>query len=100
MELNIQVSNEVVDGGGWYTFKTMEYKVKPTRILRYPCGSRGAAAKRYYYQCDFIGFGDMLNCHRQSAVGETLREAINRKKNPKFDPKKLNWVGNVAVIEE
>lgn len=99
MELNVRVYNEVVEGGGWYSFKCGSYTVKPRRIIRYPCGRYGAAAKRYYYHCEFIGFGDMLNCHRASAAGELLTEAIIRKSNPKFDPKKLNWVENVAVID-
>lgn len=99
MKVTVRVSYEVVDGGAWYSFKSKDYYVKPVRIIRYPCGSRGAAARRYYYQCDFVGFGDMLNINRQSAAGEILRENIKRKKNPHFNPKKLNWVGNVAIVE-
>ena len=100
MELNVVVSNEIVDGVTWYSFNFGHYTVKPKRIIRYPCGRLGAAAKRYHYHCEFIGFGDMLNWHKGSAAGELLTEAIDRKRNPKFDPKKLNWVGNVAIIEE
>lgn len=100
MKINVQVSNEVVQGNGWHTFNCGDYNVKPVRIIRYSCGRHGAARSRFYYHCQFIGFGDMLNCHAKSAVGEVMTEVIIRKQNPKFNPKKLNWVGDVADIEE
>lgn len=100
MKLNVRVYNEVVEGAGYYTFNCGTYTVKPLRVIREPIGRHGAAAKRYRYYCEFIGFGDMLNCHKKSAVGEVVTDAIIRRNNPKFDPKKLNWVDNVAVIED
>ena len=79
------------------SFRCKSYEVEPIKIVRSPCGS-GAAAKRYTYQAVFIGFGDMLNCLNKSVAGEEVRENISRKLNPKFNPKKLNWDGNVATI--
>ena len=79
------------------SFRTKNYEVKPIKIIRSPCGS-GAAAKRYHYEAVFIGFGDMLNCLNKSVVGEEVIENISRKLNHKFNPKKLNWNGNVAII--
>jgi len=97
MKINVQVSNEVVDLGYGYTFKTGKYEVDPVKITRRPCGI-GAAAKRYYYVVHFIGFDDMLNIHKQSLAGKETHENIMRKQNKQFNPSLLNFVNNTALF--
>jgi hypothetical protein len=81
-----------------HSFRHKQYTVTPTKIIRFPCGSVGAAKNRYYYMAEFIGFGDMRNCHNESSMGEVVRENIRRNINKRFNPKKLDFIGNVAVL--
>ena len=80
-----------------HSFRDKSYEVEPVKIYRSPCGS-GAASKRYTYRVLFIGFGDMVNVHNKSVDGVEVIENINRKLNPSFNPKKLKWDGNVAIL--
>tara|TARA_R110000868_G_scaffold125265_3_gene331016 strand:- start:2941 stop:3240 length:300 start_codon:yes stop_codon:yes gene_type:complete len=81
-----------------HSYKDKQYTVVPVRIIRFPCGSVGAAKNRYYYMAEFIGFGDMRTCNDESAVGQIVRENIIRNINKSFNPKKLDFIDNVATI--
>ena len=77
---------------GMYQNVSKDAELKPVRVLRQPCGT-GAAANRYYYQADFIAPEDA-----EFVRDGLIRENVNRKTNPQFNPKKLDWVGNIASI--
>ena len=100
MKVNVSVAYKVKQGDGWYSFERKMYEVEPFKITRYSCGRHGAARNRYYYQAHFVGFGDMLDVHRNSLSGKETYESINRQLNKSFNPKKLNWDGDVAIIKE
>lgn len=85
----------------WVTQMSFQYLSKdavlePVRIVRSRCGSYGAATLRYYYYADVQAPEDAVFVQSDG----TIRCNISRKDNPKFDPKKLTWVGNVATISE
>lgn len=82
-----------------HTFRRDSFEVRPFKIIRTPCG-RGAAAKRYTYRARFIGLDGMIDLIEQSLEGRETEENINRKRNPRFNPKKLNWDGNVALVNQ
>jgi hypothetical protein len=65
-------------------------ELTPVRIVRFPCGT-GAAASRYYYSADFSAPDDAFVVHNG-----LMRTQIVRKLNPHFDPKKLEWTGDVC----
>lgn len=73
-----------------YQPKSKDAELSPVRIMRSPCGS-GAAANRYRYQADFEAPKDAAFSH-----GGLMRTNIERKWNPKFNPKKLQWDGDVC----
>lgn len=98
MKVNVRVANKIIQRMHSYTFECADYEVEPTKIVRFRVGSVGAARERYYYKVYFIGFGDMLDVHKKSLAGKETYENLNRKKNPKFNPKKLTWVGNTANL--
>ena len=75
-----------------YQNVSRDAELEPVRILRRPCGS-GSAANRYYYQAEFIAPEDA-----EFSYNGLIRENVNRKTNPRFDPKKLIWAGNIASI--
>lgn len=77
---------------GWIRHVDAAVELEPVRVIRYSCGT-GAAAGRYRYQADFLAPDDAA-----FVMDGCIRANIIRKENPKFDPKKLNWVGNVAHI--
>jgi len=79
-------------GPGWYQHIEKEVEVSPLRIFRRPCGI-GASANRYYYEVIFSDPGDAEYVRN----GEVTAN-INRKTNPKFNPKKLNWCENIAKV--
>ena len=97
IKVNVQVSNEYVQlHTNWSTFNTGDYEVTPTRITRVK--SEGFTTMRYYYQAHFIGHDGMLSIHNESLLGVETYENIIRKKNPKFNPKKLEWDGDTAYF--
>ena len=98
MELTVRVANKHIRKGHCTTFECGDYIVKPFKITRRACGHNGAARNRYYYVAHFIGFGDMLDCHNKSLAGVATHENVVRSSNKKFNPKKLNWIGNIAMI--
>lgn len=98
MKVIVQVSNKVIDKGHCYTFSCKSYEVEPFKITRRPAGKHGSAKYRYHYLAHFIGFGDMLDIHKDSLSGKETSENINRKLNPKFNPKELDWTDNVATV--
>ena len=98
MKVNVRVMNEYVDKGYCHTFNCGSYEVEPFKIVRSEAGDYQKTAMKYYYVAHFIGFADMLDVHNKSIVGKETYENINRKTNPKFNPKKLNWIGNEAQI--
>ena len=100
LKVNVRVSNKVIDKGHYYSFECKTYEVKPFKVTRRSCGDVGAAKNRYYYTAHFVGFDDMLDCHKRSLLGVDTHEHIMRKQNPKFNPKKLYWNGNVATVNE
>ena len=75
-----------------YSHVRKDADLEPVRIIRTPCGT-GAAANRYYYSGVFVAPEDA-----EYVIDGTIRANIFRKQNPHFNPKILNWVGNVAVI--
>lgn len=99
MQIEISTSYERYEVSDFaHSFRHKQYTVTPTKIIRYPCGSIGAARKRYYYMAEFIGFGDMRTCNDESANGDIVRVNINRSINKSFNPKKLDFIDDVAVI--
>ena len=99
MEVIVHVPYKIIQGLHTYSYEEKEYKVKPFKITRSPTGSSAIAKTRFYYTAHFIGFDDMIcPVYKKSAVGNELRENIRRKINPKFNPKKLTWVGNTARL--
>ena len=100
IKINVRVANKYIDKGYCYTFNCGTYEVEPFKIVRSEAGSYTKTAMKYYYVAHFVGFGDMLNIHNKSLVGVESYENIHRKSNPKFNPKKLNWVGNVAIVNQ
>lgn len=61
-------------------------------IYRHPCGT-GAAANRYKYEADFYAPDNA-----EFVMNGVIRANIDRKKNPKFNPKKLEWDGQHAAF--
>ena len=98
MKINVRVANKIIEKTHSYTFECADYEVDPTKIVRSRVGSVGAARERYYYSVHFVGFGDMLDVHKKSLAGKETYENLNRKKNPRFNPKKLTWIGNTANL--
>lgn len=70
-----------------------EVAMEPVAIHRIPCGRFGAAARRFYYQADFIAPDDAEFVHDGK-----IRVNIVRDNNPHFKPKKFIFVGNVCQI--
>lgn len=95
--VNLRVANEYIDKGHCHTFNCGDYEVEPFKITRREAGDY-KKAMRYYYQAHFIGFDGMLDCHNKSLIGVESRSNIMRKQNPKFKPKNLVWVNNVAIV--
>lgn len=101
VKVNVRVTFKIIQGLHSYTGERKSYEVEPFKIVRSRVGSIGAARNRYYYVAHFIGFGDMISCaSKKSVSGEDIYENINRKQNPKFKPKNLTWVGNVAIVND
>ena len=69
---------------------SVDATLRPVRIIRTPCGS-GAAAHRYYYSAQFPAPDDA-----EFILDGLINENINRKMNPHFNPKKINWEGNAS----
>lgn len=69
-----------------------DVELDAVRIERIPCGT-GAAAERYKYRGYFNDPGDaaFVNCG-------LIDSLIDRKLNPQFKPKKLEWTGNVCLV--
>lgn len=63
------------------------------KIVRSPCGSNGAARNRYYYTGEFDAPEDAEFVHDGRITAHIVRGL-----NPKFDPKKYNFVGNCAEV--
>lgn len=74
-----------------FQYVSKDAELKPVKFLRRRCGS-GKAATRYYYSAVFISPDDAAFVY-----DGFITENINRKNNPKFAPKKLNWIGNIAI---
>ena len=101
MKVDVQVFNGITPTSETtHTFSSAIYTVEPFKITRSQTGSYGRARSRYYYQAHFYGFDDMIDVFGDSASDVECRENINRKINPKFNPKKLDWVGNVAIVNK
>jgi hypothetical protein len=100
MIVNLHVYNKVIEREFSYSFKSGLYEVKPFKITRRPCGTNGKAKSRYHYVAYFIGFDDMLDVHKKSLSGIETHEQIIRHFNKSFNPKKLTWIGNVAMISQ
>jgi hypothetical protein len=77
---------------GVYQNISKDAELEPVRILRQSCGT-GAAANRYFYVAYFVAPEDAEFVH-----DGLIRENVNRKTNPRFNPKELDWVGNIASI--
>jgi len=94
VKININYSTEEkhYKNSNAFQYVGKEAELEPVRIIRYPCG-RGAAASRYYYTAVFASPDDARFVYN----GE-LRENINRKKNPKFNPKNYVFINNVAKL--
>lgn len=73
-----------------YQNVSKEVELEPVRVIRYPCGSKGASVHRFYYQADFHAPSDA-----EFVTNGLIRANIVRKTNPKFDPKKIKFEGNV-----
>lgn len=69
-----------------------EAELEPFRIIRRPCGT-GAAASRYYYFADFPAPKDAAFVY-----DGYIREPINRRQNPHFDPKKFTFSEDVCRL--
>ena len=78
-----------------YQNLAQEAELEPVRFIRQPCGSHGAAAKRYYYSADFVAPDDAEFVH-----DGLIRENVNRKTNPGFNPKKIEWIGNAGLLKK
>lgn len=101
MKVNISAGYEKVNLNPCvYTIKHKMYEVEPYMISRRPTGPVREKGTRYYYTAHYIAFGDMINCHCDPCAGDKATANIIRKENPKFNPKKLNWDGNIAIIKE
>lgn len=99
MKVNVQVFNGIVRvSERSHSFESGEYEVLPFKITRSPAGDFKKSAMRYHYQAHFKGYGDMIDIHGLSIDGRDACENIMRNKNPRFNPKNLNWTGNVAHI--
>ena len=100
MIVNLHIANKVIEKEFSYTFECGLYEIKPFKIVRRPCGTNGKAKTRYYYKAYFIGFGDMLDIHKDSINGVESHEPIIRRFNKSFNPKKLTRIDNVAMISQ
>jgi hypothetical protein len=100
MIVNLHVPNKVIEKEFSYSFECGLYEIKPFKIVRRATGTSGQARSRYYYMAYFTGFGDMLDIHKNSINEVESREPIIRRFNKSFNPKKLTWVGNVAMISQ
>jgi hypothetical protein len=98
MIVNLHIAYKVIDKEFSYSFECGLYEIKPFKIVRRPTGTSGQAKSRYYYMAYFTGFGDMLDIHKKSINGVESREPIIRRFNKSFNPKKLTWIDNVAMI--
>jgi len=98
IKVNVEVYNEYVQlDANWSTFNTGDYEVTPTKITRVKAGR--FTPMRYHYQVHFVGVDGMLSCLNEPLLGVETCENIIRKKNPKFNPKKLEWDGDTAFFE-
>ena len=79
-------------GKATYMFFNATKNLELVALYRLPCGT-GAAAKRYKYEGDFIAPEDA-----DFTMDGVIRCNINRKDNPKFNPKNFEWVGARAFI--
>ncbi len=75
-----------------FQFIERQAELAPTRILRSACGI-GMAANRYYYFAEFKAPNDA-----EFSNNGVITVPINRKDNPRFNPKKFNWVGDVCSV--
>ena len=71
-----------------------EAELEPVRFIRQPCGSHGAAANRYYYSAYFVAPDDAEFVH-----DGLICENVNRKTNPRFNLKKIEWIGNIGMLK-
>jgi len=78
---------------GWYSHIYAEVELEPVRIIRFPADRNKGANNRYRYEADYAAPADA-----EYTGDGMMRININRKTNPHFDPKKLEWVGNVASV--
>lgn len=69
---------------------TKSIELEPVKIYRTPCGT-GKAANRYYYSAYFKAPEDA-----EFVANGMISEPINRKDNPRFNPKQLKWEGSVC----
>lgn len=76
-----------------YRYVSKEIEVEPTSIIRTPCGHNGAAKNRFYYEIEFLDPGDA-----RFVLNGKVSAHINRKKNPKFNPKKYEFSGRVCIL--
>ena len=75
-----------------FHFVSTQAELTPAKIVRFACGS-GASSRRYYYlayypapdDCEFVSDGFLVNY-------------IDRKLNPKFNPKSLTFDSDVCVL--
>lgn len=85
-------------GPNSYSFKSKDYEVEPVAINRVSMGRHGAARTRYTYWATVNAPEGILNCHCEDVSGEIINSWINRKTNKSFNPKKLVFIDDVAVI--
>lgn len=91
MKLRIKYPTKEREYINQYAYRNVhkDVELEAVRVVRYPCG-RGAAAIRYHYSAHFPAPDDAEFAHNGM-----IQANINRRANPHFNPKKLNFVGNV-----
>lgn len=91
LKIKYPTTETISTGPSTHRYVYREVELQPVRILRSSCGT-GAAASRYYYQADFVAPNDAAFAFSNGLI----RTNIERKWNPKFNPKKLDWTGNIC----
>lgn len=93
MKLKIKYATKERKSLGPHSYQNVckEVELEPVRILRNPCGRRGSAVDRYYYQADFTAPNDA-----EFVRDGLIRANIDRKSNPQFVPKKMEFHGNIC----
>lgn len=94
MQINIEYPTKERNYRSENVYQNVSRKVslEPVKIVRHSVG-RGAAKERYHYEAYFKAPEDA-----EYAYDGMISTYIRRKDNKHFNPKKLDFIGNVAIL--